>query len=110
MRDRISGNESSISGGAGIGRLTDSAGDSSPGSRSVVVPLSTRAEAAKLIDNYMKYAAAQNSKLKLSRPEVKRLVYIPCTMDGYVPKLPSEFDGLYPWVLKDGSMSGIIKI
>ena len=110
MMDRISGSESSISGGAGIGRLTDSASPLSPGSRSVVVPLSTRAEAAKLIDNYMKYASSQNSKLKLSKPEVRRIVYIPCTMDGHVPKLPKEFDGLYPWVLKDESMSKIIKI
>ena len=110
FKDRLTGNESSISGGKGIGRLTDSAAPASPGSRAVIVPLSTKAEAVKLVERYMQYASSTHSKLKLSNPAVKRLVYIPCTMEGTVPKLPSEFDGLYPWVLKEDSMSGIIKI
>ena len=110
IMDRLSGNESSISGGQGIGKLTDSAANNSPGTRQVVLPLSTRTEAAKLVEAYMKNVSSTHTKLKLSKPVVRRLVYIPCTMDGSAPSLPSEFDGLYPKVLRDGSMSGIIKI
>ena len=76
--DRIKGEEDSISGGAGIGRLADSAADNSPGSREVVVPLSTRTEAARLVESYLGQCSKTHSKLRLSKPSVKRLVYIPC--------------------------------
>ncbi len=98
--DRFKGQEDSISGGAGIGRLSDAASANSPGSRDVVLPLSTRTEAARLVERYLGQCAQTHSKLKLSCPSVKRLVYIPVgkTMGGM--GLPKEFAGLTPGVME----------
>jgi len=46
------------------------------------VPLSTRAEAEKLVEMYTAYAAGTNKQLRLSNPEVKALVFVPFTRSG----------------------------
>ncbi len=108
--DRIKGNEDSISGGKGVGRLTASASENRPGARQVVVPLSTRMEAVRLVEEYLKQCASSHSKLKLSKPYVKGLVYIPCTVTGGSVSLPGELDGLEPASLGSPEMQRIIKI
>lgn len=110
IMSKIKGEESSISGGAGIGRLTDSASPNGPGNRKIVVPLSTRAEAARLVQEYLRQCSKSHSKLKLSRPEVKKLVYIPCSISGNTVQLPKEFDGLVPGIIKDLGASGAVII
>jgi len=93
--DGVLGKETSISGGVGIGRLSDTASLSSPVSRKVIVPLTTKAEARKLVSNYISTRMSRDSKLKLSNPVVKALIYVPCDIDGNV-RLPSEFGALMP--------------
>ena len=110
IMSRIKGEEDSISGGAGIGRLTDSASEGNPGSRRVVVPLSTRMEATRLVQEYLRQCSNTHSKLKLSRPEVKSLVYIPCSLSGDVIELPKEFDGLTPGAVRELGASRIVII
>lgn len=108
--DRIKGNEDSISGGSGIGRLTESAAENRPGNRTVVIPLSTRTEAVRLVEEYLKQCSATHSKLKLSSPKVKELVYIPCAMaDGGI-SLPDEFRGLEPAILRMPEMRRVVTI
>lgn len=110
IMDRIKGEEDSISGGAGIGRLADSAAENGPGSREVVIPLSTRTEAARLVESYLDQCTKTHSKLRLSKPNVKRLVYVPCGKgtDGIV--LPREFGGLEPAIIKRTNMENTLKI
>ena len=105
--NRLKGEERSISGGAGIGRLADSAAENSPGSRTVVVPLCTKAEATRLVELYLAQCSKTHSKLKLSKPEVKRLVYVPCNGGG---SLPSAFKGLEPAVLGQIEESKLIEL
>ena len=57
-----------------------SAAPNSIGTRKVVVPLSTRREAELIAENYV--ANVQNPQLKLSNPEVVRLIYVPFTLNG----------------------------
>lgn len=101
--NRLKGEEQSISGGAGIGRLADSAADNSPGSRTIVVPLCTRTEASRLVEMYLTQCAQSHSKLKLSRPNVKKLIYVPCSIEGGRVALPNAFNGLEPRVLGSGA-------
>lgn len=110
IMDRIKGEQDSISGGAGIGRLTDSATDNRPGTRSIVLPLSTKTEATRLVEEYLRQSCSSNSKLKLSKPYVKRLIYIPCRMGMDGISLPRAFDRLTPAVLSDPALNSIIKI
>ena len=107
---KLKGEEASISGGAGIGKLADSAAMNSPSSREVVLPLSTKAEAARLVECYLDQCARSHSKLKLSSPSVKRLIYIPCGNDGGRPVLPREFSGLVPGVIEQTDLSAALKI
>ena len=110
IMDRIKGDEDSISGGAGIGRLADSAAENGPGSREVVVPLSTRTEAARLVECYLDQCTKTHSKLRLSKPNVKRLVYVPCgrSADGVI--LPKEFGGLEPAIIRRTNLENTLKI
>ena len=110
IMDKIKGAQDSISGGAGIGRLIDSAADNRPGTRSIVLPLSTKTEATKLVEEYLRQSCSSNSKLKLSKPYVKRLIYVPCRMGVDGITLPSAFDRLTPAVLSDPALNSIIKI
>lgn len=100
IMDRIRGDEDSISGGAGIGRLADSAAENSPGSREVILPLSTRTEAARLVECYLDQCARTHSKLRLSKPSVKRLIYVPCGKGVGGPTLPKEISRLTPAIMR----------
>lgn len=110
IMNRLKGEEQSISGGAGIGRLADSASDGAPGSRTVFVPLSTRTEAARLVELYLTQCSRTHSKLKLSRPSVKRLVYVPCSIDGGRFALPDAFRGLEPSILRTAGPDKLLKL
>ncbi len=107
---KIKGQEDSISGGAGIGRLADSAAMNGPGSREVVLPVSTRREAARLVELYLAQCTKSHPKLKLSSPSVKRLVYVPCGRSADGVSLPREFNGLVPGVMRDLDLSAVLKI
>ena len=107
---RMKGQEDSISGGAGIGKLADSAAMNSPGTREIVLPLSTRAEATRLVECYLDQCARSHSKLKLSSPSVKRLVYVPCGSSGGRITLPKEFSGLVPGVIERTDLGTVLKI
>lgn len=107
---KLKGEESSISGGAGIGRLADSAAENSPGSRTVILPLCTKMEAARLVEMYLDQCSRTHSKLKLSKPCVKRLVYVPCTLSGGRIVLPDSFRRMEPAVVNDIGMDRLIKI
>lgn len=105
----IKGTETSISYGEGIGKLSDSATQNSPGARKIVVPLSTEREAKKLVSEYLAVCTSQDSKLKLSSPYVKSLIYIPCDVRGNV-EVPSGFGKLVPGRVKRMNPSEMIII
>ena len=92
----LKGTETSISGGEGIQRLIGSVSRNSPGSRKVVVPLSTEREARKLVSEYLAVRTSQDNKLKLSNPAVKSLIYIPCDIRNGRVEVPSGFGKLVP--------------
>lgn len=110
IMNRLKGEEQSISGGAGIGRIADSAAENGPASRTVVLPLCTKTEAERLVSLYLEQCSKTHSKLKLSKPVVKGLVYVPCTSSGNTVQLPDAFKGLEPAVVKDIGLDGLIKI
>ena len=110
IMNRLKGEEQSISGGAGIGRLADSAAENSPGSRTIVIPLCTRTEASRLVEMYLTQCSKTHSKLKLSRPSVKKLVYVPCTISGGRVELPSSFGGLEPQILNGSGVDKLVKL
>ena len=78
----LKGEETSISNGSGLKRITDSVSDQTAVGRAIMMPLSTMKEAEKLCGEYLAKVSATNRKFKLSKPEVKRLIYIPCTVSG----------------------------
>ena len=67
-------------------------------------------EAMRLVDNYMRLVSSNNSKLKLSKPFVKRLIYIPCRSGSNGPVLPEMFGKLVPAVMQDPCMANTIVI
>ncbi|MDR1405441.1 MAG: hypothetical protein LBJ20_07760 [Candidatus Methanoplasma sp.] len=104
----IKGTETSISGGEGIGRLSDTARQNPPGTRKIAVPLSTEKEAKKLVSEYLAVCTNQGSRLKLSNPYVKSLIYIPCNIrDGRV-EVPAGFGKLIPERVKRMNLSQMI--
>ena len=106
----IKGTETSISGGEGIGRLSGSAALNSPGGRKIAVPLSTEKEAKKLVSEYLAVCTSQDSKLKLSNPYVKSLIYIPCNIrDGRV-EAPNGFGKLVPGRVRRMELSQMVII
>ncbi|MDR1955158.1 MAG: hypothetical protein LBP82_04325 [Candidatus Methanoplasma sp.] len=92
----IKGTETSISGGEGIGRLSKTAAQNYPGTRKIAVPLSTEKEAKKLVSEYLAVCTSQDSKLKLSNPYVKSLIYIPCNIIGGRVEVSNGFGKLVP--------------
>lgn len=105
----IKGSETSISGGEGICKIQDSVANNSVGNRRVVLPLSTRKEADKICTEYLLQRTEKDSKLKLSKPDVKRIVYIPCTENGGAITLPESFGNLSPeHVRRAGTLSMLI--
>lgn len=110
MMSRFKGQEDSISGGAGIGRLADAAAMNNPGTREIVLPLSTKMEATRLVEYYLNQCSKTHSKLKLSSPTVKRLIYVPCGRGSSGVVLPPEFKGLVPEVMAEMDISAALKI
>ncbi len=110
LLERFKGEEESISGGAGIGALTLSATQNSPGTRTVVIPLSTSTEAARLVELYLNQCCRTHSKLKLSKPTVKGMVYVPCSSSGGAIVAPDSFGGLAPAIMREVSASNLIKL
>lgn len=110
IMERLKGGEQSISGGAGIGRLADSAAENGPGTRTIVLPLCTKTEAERLVSLYLDQCAKTHSKLKLSKPVVKRLVYVPCESSGNGVRLPGAFKGMEPAVVGTIGLEGLLKI
>ncbi|MCL2031779.1 MAG: hypothetical protein FWH45_01215 [Methanomassiliicoccaceae archaeon] len=106
----IKGTETSISGGEGIGRLSRTVAQNSPGARKIVVPLSTEKEAKKLVSEYLAACTSQDSKLKLSNPYVKSLIYIPCDIKGGRVEVPGGFGKLVPGRVKRMEPSQMIII
>ena len=104
----ITGKETSISGGEGIGRLSDTAAMNSPGSRKIVVPLSTKREAEKIVVEYLASRTQSDSKLKLSKPYVKNLIYIPCDIKGGTVVAPQDFGKLVPERIRRTNISQLI--
>jgi len=92
----ITGSETSISNSQGIGKIAQSAAPNSIGGRKVIVPLSTKREAERLVEQYVQNVAAREAKLKLSNPEVKGLIYIPCNRTGDSYSVPADFGSLTP--------------
>ena len=108
--NRLKGEEHSISGSAGIGRLADSASEGSPGSRTVFIPLCTRTEASRLVEMYLTQCSQTHSKLKLSKPSVKGLVYVPCDTAGGSFAIPDAFGGLEPLILRAANPDKLLKL
>ncbi len=106
----IKGTETSISDGEGIGKISNNAAQNSPGTRKIVVPLSTEKEARKLVSEYLAVCTSQDSKLKLSSPYVKSLIYIPCEVRGNSVQVPSGFGKLVPERVKRMDPSQMIII
>ncbi|MCL2509508.1 MAG: hypothetical protein FWF07_00310 [Methanomassiliicoccaceae archaeon] len=106
----IKGTEKSISDGEGIGRLSSSAAQNTPGGRKVVVPLSTEREAKKLVSDYLSVCTSQDNKLKLSSPQVKSLIFIPCDVNGNRVVVPSGFGKLVPQRMNRMELSQMIVI
>lgn len=96
FKDSVLGNEKSISGGQGIGRIHDSVQDGYVGGRKVMLPLSTKAEAEKLCSEYMRQSSAKLEQFGLMDPIVRRIIYVPCRMVNGRLGLPSDFGNLVP--------------
>lgn len=105
----IKGRETSISQGQGIGRIQDSVAEGSPGGRKVIVPLSTKREAENLVSGYLRQRTAADNKLRLSRPEVQRIIYIPVDLNGGL-RLPSDFGDLVPDRLRKVNKNTVLYI
>jgi hypothetical protein len=106
----IKGTETSISGGEGIGRLSHSAAQNSPGVRKIVAPLSTEREAKKLVSEYLAVCTSQDNKLKLSNPYVKSLIYIPCDIRNGRVEVPNGFGKLVPQRVRRMELSQLVII
>jgi hypothetical protein len=106
----IKGSEVSISKGEGLEKIAGSIGPGSAAGRNVVLPLSTRKEAAKLAGEYLMQRTQANSQLKLSKPRVRDLVYIPCDISDDILKLPAEFGALVPARVKNTRGSAMLYV
>jgi hypothetical protein len=104
----LTGKETSISGGAGIGRLSIGA-QNSPGTRKIIVPLSTKREAEKAVSDYIARTMGRESKLRLSKPYVKSLIYIPCEFNPNL-QVPNGFGALVPARSRRTNLSQLIVV
>jgi hypothetical protein len=106
----IKGTETSISGGEGIGKIVQTVAQNSPGTRKIVIPLSTEKEARKLVSEYLAASTSQDNKLKLTNPIVKSLIYIPCDIKGGRVEVPNGFGKLVPERVKRMEQSQMVII
>ncbi len=105
----LRGSETSISSGEGVVSIVNTARAGSPGARKIIVPLSTKREAEHLTENYLVQRMQSNSKLKLSKPYVKDLIYVPCKISGYTVVV-SGFGKLLPERMKRTNINQLIVI
>lgn len=108
--DHVTGNESSISEGEGLKVLASSASPAQVGGRKVIIPLSTRREAEKLAEEYLSRVASQNKKLRLSNPEVRRLIYVPYTSNSSKLDSNDAFGSLEPRHISEVDLEKLIVI
>ena len=94
--DSFKGNEKSISAGEGIGSIQDSVGESSAAGRKILLPLSTFSEAEKMCMEYLSQCTSSYKKLKLSKPDVRKLIYVPCKLNGNTIIPSASFGTLAP--------------
>jgi hypothetical protein len=87
--DGLKGAETSISQSGEIGNLVRSVAENSVGTRKTVVPMSTKGEAEAFVLKYLKQCTADDSKLKLIRPTVDKLIYVPCEITDSGVSVPS---------------------
>jgi hypothetical protein len=87
--DSIKGNETSMSESGGIKTMVQSVAENSVGTRKVAVPVSTKSEAESFVLRYLKQCTSDDSKLKLIKPTVDKLIYIPCEITDSGITLPS---------------------
>lgn len=78
MMAEIKGEEVSMSNGRIVADIVGTASDVTAENRRIVMPMSTRKETEKLCNDYLANFGSVNKKFKLSIPEVKGIVYIPC--------------------------------
>ncbi|MGN1044551.1 MAG: hypothetical protein ACI4Q9_01160 [Candidatus Methanomethylophilaceae archaeon] len=109
-KDSFLGNEVSISAGQGIGRIQDSVSDAGAGSRKVILPMSTKREAEKLMMAYLDERAGTIQQFKLCDPVVSRLIYVPCRLQGNRFVLPKDFGVLVPEHIKDLDGSSVLMV
>jgi hypothetical protein len=76
--DGLKGNETSISQSGEIKTMVQSVAENSVGNRRAVVPVSTKSEAEAFVVRYLKQCTQDDSKLKLIKPTVDKLIYVPC--------------------------------
>ena len=105
----LRGSETSISGGEGVRTLSETARTGGPGARKIIVPLSTKKEAEHLTENYLVQRMQSDSKLKLSKPYVKNLIYVPCKISGYTVVVEG-FGKLLPERMKRTNINQLIVI
>ena len=87
--DSLKGSEKSMSESGEIGNLVKSVAENSVGTRRIVVPVSTKSEAESFVLKYLKQCTADDNKLKLIKPTVDKLIYVPCEIADSVPSFPS---------------------
>jgi predicted nucleic acid-binding Zn ribbon protein len=87
--DSLKGSEKSISESGEIGNIIKSVAENAVGSRKIVVPVSTKSEAESFILKYLKQCTADDNKLKLIKPTVDKLIYVPCEITDSGISLPS---------------------
>jgi len=85
----IKGSEKSISESGEIGTVIRSAADGSASGRKAIVPVSTKKEAESFVLAYLRQQTTDSSKLKLIKPTVDKLIYIPCEITDASVSLPS---------------------
>ncbi len=94
--DSWKGNETSISGGEGIGKIQDSVSEKPVSGRNILLPLSTKREAEKMCAEYLSQRTRSDDKFRLSKPIVNRLIYVPCDSENGQIYLPEDFGSLRP--------------
>ena len=97
---KLSGKETSISGGGPIRQLFQSAQPGRPTAMKVVPSLSTATDAIAITQSYITASCQADrtiqTKLKLSSPRVNDIIWVPGTPDGTRPNVMSWLGGLAP--------------
>ena len=87
--DFLKGSETSVSKSGDIGKVVSSVSDNAVGTRKTVAPVSTKNEAETFVLKYLKQCTADDSKLKLIKPTIDRLIYVPCEITDSGVSIPA---------------------